>query len=248
MREEVNPKSDGPSPSPSVAPLHDYHAAVDNLGSSLEELRRLETERSELEAEAASLKANRDELLRSLVLNPRSGDLGSRAEVEQRIIQTDLKHEVAQAQIDYAAEQIANQEEQLHRQLPSTDQQLARLWRALAQWTHDVEYRAVEGVVHKDFRQRQRGTIEQLVSISTGVIEVVRLKFELLPLCTNPLYDTPAFKWSEQRSQTIRMVIQDTERLLANAEQLFTALAEPIKLGLTVPAPAPVPVKVPACY
>ncbi len=160
-------------------------------------------------------------------------------EIEHSLSQLTIKQEVNKAELDYTTDQLRLVEEDLYFLLHSNNTYLLILWRALASWTRELEFRSVEALVHPDFRALQKATIETLVLISNGVIEVGKLKPELHSLATTPLWDTPAYRFSEQRQETMRMVCQEAERLLTDAETLFQVLQSPIEAGMIVPAFAP---------
>jgi hypothetical protein len=220
--------------SKSESPIASYRDTLSQLGQKLERLKRLWAERDARQAETDSLKGKREELLHAIVMGD-PAERRERSQLEDAILKLDLKREIAKAELDYGSGQIHSTEDELQAWLLHATDSLEQIWRSLAEWTRDKEYRAVEACVHPEFRGTQRLLIEQFVLISTGVIAVGKLKPELHSIAAQPLYDSPAIKWSVSREQTVRMMTQETERLLSSSERLFQALEESARLGLSIP-------------
>ena len=233
-------------------PLREYRALVDALAQTREKLLATREEHGLLTGERDGLIAERRTYLQSLIHRDASVDPLA---VEQRIARLDLRREVVEGQRELLEEAIFVAENDLQAELLHVHEALTLLWRSLRDFVRASVRGTITELVSEDFVQVQFAAIESVVVISKAFRSVCDLEPFLVHGADNPLFDTPALKWSEQRVTTIAAVVAAAESLQGIAQKTFEgvraargfkvpAIVAPSDIGSDASSALPVPAAV----
>jgi hypothetical protein len=213
--------------------LNECEEVVSAVADKLEVLRALGKDQDALVTVAEATASERDNLLKSLISSrlqkvgvdyaPTTGERED--ECQNKIARLGVEKEVIAGQISLLTAELENDEDSFQQMLiEEFSPPMQRLYQSWLSFHVEKAKESIRALLTPEAQSLQDGNIQQLAWLTQEVVNARQFEVYGTDVFNSPLRDTPARKFSEERSETFKLIEQAAEDAISRAKRLIEAV------------------------